>query len=488
MNKKRSGISTSLVDSNIWRFSPWAIAVTACFVAPSVLADVTAGPPFDLVTPSQTFNGAPLAIARNSSGRSVVVWSDEPSIDYPNGTQYADIFDSNGALIAQVTLPVGGVWTSSVAMDNEGDFVVAGKGATAATAQHIQAQRFSSDGAAVGSVIDIADTATLRYQPRNPKSVSYGSSDVALAMDSDGDFVVAWTQSTTDVRVGPVSTYCSYLPTCFASYRSQNSLYVRAYSAGGQATSNVIKAYASAEVSTSWWKIGSTIGGLGAARMLTPSVAMSGSADFLVAFDVPGYTEKVYVKRYSASGNLELNKQIASFKAPAGSAEADTVAKSTTALDEDSSGSFVIGWRQPGSYISGHQLSAGSGLFAQRYSASGTAIGSPTTLFEDQNSLQASPRLALSGSGSFLATWLTEFPSGSEAPTGVGQAYAADGTPSGAQFHFGNGPDYYSDHILLAADAAGNGLSVWQGTQFVETSSGQPYTLTGIGGQFLSAQ
>ncbi len=79
-------------------------------------------------------------------------------------------------------------WVAAVAMDADGDFVVTwesrGSFGTDRSATSIQGQRYAADGSATGGQFQV-NTATASYQVNS-----------SVAMDGDGDFVVAWVSVT----------------------------------------------------------------------------------------------------------------------------------------------------------------------------------------------------------------------------------------------------------------------------------------------------
>jgi hypothetical protein len=263
-------------------------------------------------------------------------------------------------------------------------------------------------------------------------------------------------------------------------------VYARAYTADGNAAGDVVKAYASPNVLTSWFDVLGYSSGLGPAAMLAPSVAMNGSRDFVLAFDQPGYYEKVYAQIHAADGTLQSQKLVALLKAPTRSTtttQVDFRAVTTTAVSEDADGNFIVGWRQPGAFRAA-TTQPGTGFTIQRYTAkgrkSGAAIALPVT---DEI---ASPHLALADDGSFVATWSDEFLSGSQTAGGAGQRYNADGSPDGPAFPLATASNSsaHVSNVLTTSSAAGNGVAVWE--EFIPDGTGAGSIA--IEGQTFSAQ
>lgn len=140
-------------------------------------------------------NNAPTSVAINDSGFDVLyskISTTRVGVNYTlTAQQYSYTSTSDSAVgkpisIAAPGTALGGPDTDSIAMDGNGNFIVAWDGSTNATTitYYIDAERFSSAGQAQG-VFQVSPTAN------DPNKVLY--SDVA--MDSAGNFVVAWIYS-----------------------------------------------------------------------------------------------------------------------------------------------------------------------------------------------------------------------------------------------------------------------------------------------------
>ena len=128
------------------------------------------------------------SIAMADAGDFVVVWTSEGSIADPTTGVHGRRFASNGDPLGDQFLVA--TYTTSlqqepaVAMDGEGDFVVAwqsvGPAATDPDSTSVQARLFSSSGSPLGDQFQVNTyTPGAQHQPD-------------LAVDTDGDFVVVW--------------------------------------------------------------------------------------------------------------------------------------------------------------------------------------------------------------------------------------------------------------------------------------------------------
>ncbi len=151
-----------------------------------------AGAQFQVNTYTTSVQTSP-AVSMDSDGDFVVVWqssgsggtdSDAYSIQ---GQRYASDGSTAGAQLQVNTYTTSLQFEPSVSLDADGDFVVVwnsiGSGGTDSTGPSIQGQRYTSDGSALGSELQI-NTYTTSFQD-SPK----------VSVDSDGDFVVVWTSA-----------------------------------------------------------------------------------------------------------------------------------------------------------------------------------------------------------------------------------------------------------------------------------------------------
>jgi hypothetical protein len=134
-----------------------------------------AGPEFQVNATAAGFQGSP-AVAADGNGNFLVVWFSEQD----GGGTYARRYDSGGApLSGEFEVIYGG---AAVAMETDGDFVVAAVG-TDGDEWGIFAQRYDASGVPVGAEFQVnTDTADAQIRP-------------AVAMEPDGDFVVVWEHS-----------------------------------------------------------------------------------------------------------------------------------------------------------------------------------------------------------------------------------------------------------------------------------------------------
>jgi hypothetical protein len=277
--------------------------------------------------------------ATSSNGSSVVVFADtlSPFVEQKNFQIHAQRLNSAGAKVGPEIL----VSTSplaeefpSVAIDSKGDFVVSWQATQANGNTFILAQKFNPSGNAVGGVVQVAVG-------------TFAQTEAHVAMDANGDFVVAYTRDTNDNN-----------PDVFAKLYNVNEQLVTTVS-----------------VATS------------SSPETDPSVAMTPDGRFYVAYQVETpTTNDVLVKEYSAQGAL---------------LQAETVAVGAFApsVAVDNLGNAVVAYVQ--------QNSSNTSIEARRVSYLGGLgpvlnIATPNGKFND---LSPSVALKPDGSGAFVVSY-----------------------------------------------------------------------------------
>jgi hypothetical protein len=138
----------------------------------------------------------------------------------------------------------------------------------------------------------------------------------------------------------------------------------------------------------------------------------------------------------------------------------------------DASGNFVVTWMSDG------QDGSSSGIFGQRYAASGSPLGPEFRINSYTTNTQQTPSVAAEPSGSFVVVWNSYGQDGSG--FGVfGQRYDGSGAPLGSEFRINTYTTDAQFAPAVAVDPAGTFLVVW--------SSGQDGSPGAIFGQRYSA-
>lgn len=253
------------------------------------------------------------SVAMDSDGDFAVTWSSPKDTDPLYGV-YARCFDATGAAktgeIHVNTYTTGVQRFSTIAMDNDGDFVVAWQSDQDGSSYGIYGQRFNANGVPQGSEFRV-NTITENSQK-----------SVAAAMDQDGDFVIAW-QSIGQEGTG-----------------NSDGIYAQRFNASGvaQGTEFHVNTYLTSAQSG-------------------PAVAMNNN-EFVITWTSNGQDGSetgVYAQRFNASGLAQGDE----FRVNSYTAGAQSIPG--IAIDNDND--FIIAW------TSASQDGSGSGVYAQRYEA-----------------------------------------------------------------------------------------------------------------------
>jgi hypothetical protein len=193
------------------------------------------------------------------------------------------------------------------------------------------------------------------------------------------------------------------------------------------------------------------------------SVASDSSGNFVVVWTSglqDGSFFGVFGQRYASLG-VPLGPEFRVNTYTTGGQIAPSVAS-------DSSGNFVVVWDSNG------QDGSTYGVFGQRYTSSGAALGPEFRVNTYTTGPQRFPSVASGSSGNFVVTWVGLGQYGFADI--FGQRYTSSGAPLGPEFRvntFTINSQYFSN---VASDTLGNFVIVW-------VSTGQDGSGTGIFGQ-----
>jgi hypothetical protein len=331
-------------------------------------------------------------IASDGAGAFVVVWTSYLSTtdDYGSiqGQRYASDGTSLGGQFQVSSYVTGYQWDPAVAVDADGDFVVVWTSDLSATDGFgsIQGQRYASDGTALGSQFQVNSYVT-GYQ-RDP----------AVAVDDDGDFVVAWTS------YGSSGTDSSYTSIQGQRYASDGT------PRGGEIQVNTFT------TDYQW----------------APGVALDPDGDFVVVWDSYGSSGgdassySIQMQRFASDGSLlGSESQVNAYT---------TSAQWLGAVSRDAVGDFVVVWESYGS--SGTDTSDWS-VQARRFASNGSALGGELQVNSYTTDYQLSAAVALDARGHFVVAWQSYGSAGTDSSSYSVQAQRfvgpifADGFESG---------------------------------------------------------
>ena len=316
---------------------------------------------------------------------------------------------SSSTALAQGPYPLGGEFrsntytvgyqaNSSVAMDDLGGFVVVWEGRDADDSVGVYVQRYGSNGTPQGGQTR-ANTYTADTQW-----------DPDIAMDADGDFVVTWASR---FQEGPEFNFGVYARRFSASGVPQGSEFHVNTSAAGTQWYPKVAMDADGNFVIAWRGPDSDSDGIFARRYTAagltdgpefrvntytadaqrePEIAMSADGDFVVTWSSwgqDGFANGVYAQRYGASGG-SLGAEFRVNPSTAGNERYASVA-----MDDD--GDFAVTWMQSdGSAV---------GVFAQRYTAAGTPDGPAFRVNSFTEGNQLGTSVDMDADGDFVVTW-----------------------------------------------------------------------------------
>ena len=361
---------------------PWALPVEV-LERRTLLAFGPVGPPIGMPAPAI---GA--AVAMDAHGNSLLAWLDAP-YNAP-WTVHARRYNSAGQPLGdEFRIDTPGI--GSIAMDADGDFVVAWYGAVGQEAATISARRFNPVGQPVGDEIRVSATASI---------VSGWSSRLVAAMDDDGDFVIAWNGYDADGgglyarrfnaaghALGDeflVNTTTAGTQWCPSVAIDSDGDFVVAWESrretGVQADAYVRRYSASGQPSADEFHVGPGY---------APSVAMNAGGEFIVG--VSDASRLPYVRRFGAAGQpLGAEIRVGTDLPDFGAVAYPTIR--SVAMDD--AGGFVVLWMQEWQGWSGPPP-----VFAQRFSSAGEPIGRGFFVGFGSRSI------AMDANGDFVVAW-----------------------------------------------------------------------------------
>jgi hypothetical protein len=345
------------------------------------------------------------ATAMDASGNFVVVWQSRGEDGFNSDGIYAQRYNAAG--VAQGgeflvnTTTSGNQTRPAVAMDAAGAFVVAWESPDTAE-NGIFFQRYNAAGVKQGG------------ETRANVTIANQQAAAAVAMDGDGDFVVAWQSTGQDV----VNTY---------------GVYARRFNAAGVAQGGEFRAN-TATALNQWY----------------PTVAMDGPGDFVIAWQSmnqdPNGTPGIYAQRYNAAGAAQGGE----FRV--NTTTTDVQAFPAAAMDAD--GDFVIAWHSV-------NQDPNIGVYAQRYNAAGSAQGGEFRVNTTTASTQAYAAVAMDADGDFVVTWQSY---SQDAPSTYGiytQRYTAAGAALDAETRVNTTTAGQQKFPAVAVDAGGDFVVAW---------------------------
>jgi len=342
--------------------------------------------------------------AMRGDGAFVTTWA-SANQDGSGWGVYARLFNANSEPLTNEfrvnQFTAGDQRFSTVAMETNGDFVVTWTSdGQDGDSYGVYARRFNFDGTPRGNEFRVSET-TAGLQGRS-----------TIAMDDDGDFIVAWESKDQD--------------------GFGYGVYARRYTAGGQATGGE-------------FLVNQTV--LSDQRLA--GVAMAPYGDFIVTwttFNQDGSGDGVYARRYDAN-SVALGDEFR-----VNTATASTQRFSRIAMDR--TGDFVVAW------MSNLQDGDGYGIYAQRYNKDNAPEGAEFRVNQTTAGHQQYPAIDLDDDGDFVIAWASANQDGSD--FGIyARRYSPGGVAQGDEFRVNTTTAGQQTLPSVAMDADGDFTIVW---------------------------
>jgi len=267
-----------------------------------------------------------------------------------------------------------------------------------------------------------------------------------VAMDADGDFVIAWQSRGQDDSMDS----------------SSFGIYAQRYHANGLVNGSEFPVNTNTTDS-----------------QISPVVAMDADGDFVIVWQSwyqDGSDWGIYAQLYKSDGTTVGNEfpvNTTSLPKPAAKTQHRPAidSQSSPAVAMDANGDFVITWQgNQGGYYA---------VYARRYAAAGTALGGEFMVNTYTAGTKYKPDIAMDAAGDFVIAWASDGQDGDGYGI-VAQRYRADGSANGGEFAVNTWTTSDQNLPSVAMDADGDFVIAWQ-------SYGQDGDRNGIYAQRFSA-
>lgn len=375
------------------------IVTVAIAVEPLAAQLVPIGGELEVTTRTTDSQNFP-AVSASADGF-VIVWSNgnqnNPSPDGDREGVFGQRYANDGSRLASEfqinTYTTGRQRFPSVAA-GAGGFVSVWQG-NGASAEGVHGQRYDASGVKQGTEFQIS---TEALAPR-------------VARQDDGGFIVAWYGGNDGGQPAPMW-----------------GIFAQRYDSAGAPAGTAF------QVNT-----------YTANLQRNPAIAITTGGAFVVVWqsDQDGGFDGIFAQRYSSAGvasgtELRVNTYTTGFQ-------------TNPAVAADDAGNFVVAWQ------SNEQDASSNGVFAQRFAADGTRLGTEFQVNTHTQFDQSESDVAMDGTGRFVVTWESFAQDG--AGRGVfAQEFDASGAPAGTEFRVNTTTT--GDQNLPAVSAIGAGAFV----------------------------
>ena len=258
----------------------------------------------------------------------------------------------------------------------------------------------------------------------------------AVAMNSDGSFVVVWQSDGQD--------------------GSNYGIFGQRFDSNGNKTGSEfqVNTYTST-------------------AQVDPSIAADSNGSFTVVWTTAASSYyRIYGQRFDSGGS----KVGSEFQVNTSTADHRT----HPSIAMNSNGNFVVVWE------SSLQDGSGLGIFGQRFDSNGNKTGSEFQVNTYTISNQNVPKIAIHSDGSFIVVWTSIEQDGHQGGV-FGQRFDSNGNKTGSEFHVNTYTQWSQTLSDIAIDANGNFTVVWSGCYGAYgLSLGQRFDINGnkLGSEF----
>jgi hypothetical protein len=395
------------------------------------------------------------SVSADGSGNFIITWEDERNSDEDD--IYAQRYSSDGTALGsnfQVNDDIGSAyqWSPSISKNGGGNFIITWQDQRNGN-DDIYAQRFSSDGTALGSNFQV-----------NDDQGTAGQGDPSISADDIGNYFIAWW----DRRHGNWDIYAqryasdgtalgsnfkviddigstnqgypsisvdnngNFIITWQDQRNGDDDIYAQRFSSDGTALGSNFQVNDDQ----------------GTAGQFYPSISADDSSNFVITWrDHRNGEDDIYAQRHSSDGTAQDNN----FKV---NDDQGSEWNGDPSISSNDSGNFIITWQG--------ERNGGSDIYAQRYSSDGTALGSNFQVDDDIGSEnQWSPSISVNDSGDFIITWADER-NGFDNYDIYAQCYSSDGTSQDSNFKVNDDQGIASQyHPSISVDSIGNFIISW---------------------------
>src|SRR5688500_442573 len=361
-----------------------------------------------------------------------------------------------GAEFRVNTFTTGQQAFAAVASDADGDFVVVWDGNGSGDGNGVVAQRYNAAGVAQGTNF-LVNTSTL-----------FSQSDASVAVDADGDFVIAW-----ENRMSATATdYDIFARRYNAAAGAQGGEFrLNTFSPSDQRDASVA-IDASGNFVIAWQSIGQEGGSnrgiyaqrynaagvaqggelhvntITTANQVDPAAAMDASGDFVIVW-ASGSDNGIHAQRFDSAGTTVGSEFHVN------SATTDSGQRASVAMD--ASGDFVVIWN-------------GTNILARRFDSADVAQGLPFAAITFTTGFPVFSSVAMDADGDFLVTGEKDGPDSSS--YGVfGQSFNAAGVPQGSEFLVNTFTTNRQRVPAVTMDSDGDAVVAWQSLNQDNTNS-----------------